>query len=231
MTKPILSPDAWAVVEARSHDPFTWLGVHEHPDGGVIVRTMKAQAERVWLLPDGGRAQVMQRIEGTDVFEKHWKGGSFEKTYRLRIENKEGHRWEKDDAYRFAPFLGEMDLHLIGEGNHFEKYRIMGAHVREHEGVSGVGFAVWAPAASRVSVIGNFNHWNGCEHQMRVRGSTGIWEIFIPGLCEGETYKFEIRSQHGELFEKTDPYAQQMELRPATASVVHNCIFNIRWVD
>jgi 1,4-alpha-glucan branching enzyme len=227
MTKPILSPEAWAVVEARSHDPFAWLGIHEHPDGGVVVRALKTQADKMWLLPKGGRAQVMKRIEGTDVFEKHWKSGTFDKAYQFRIENHEGHRWEEVDTYCFGPMLGEMDLHLIGEGNHFEKYRILGAHVREHEGadnksVQGVGFAVWAPAADRVSVVGNFNHWDGREHQMRVRGSSGIWEVFIPNLCEGETYKFEIRAKNGDVFEKTDPYAQEMELRPATASVVHN---------
>ncbi len=223
MNKPTtLPPEAWAVIEARSHDPFGWLGRHPHPNGGVIVRAFSPRAERMWLLPAGGRARAMQRIEGTDLFELHWKGGDFEQGYRFRIENREGHRWEQEDAYRFAPFLGEMDLHLIGEGNHFEKYRIMGAHVREHEEISGVGFAVWAPAAERVSVVGNFNHWDGREHQMRVRGSSGVWELFIPGLCEGEVYKFEIRARNGDVFEKADPYAQQMELRPATASVVHN---------
>ncbi|MDQ7057518.1 MAG: 1,4-alpha-glucan branching protein GlgB [Ghiorsea sp.] len=222
MTTPILSPEAWAVVEARSHDPFAWLGRHEHPAGGVMIRTLKTQAKKMWLVPKGGRAQVMKRIEGTDVFEKHWKGGSFDKAYTLRIENHDGHVWQQEDVYRFAPLLGDMDLHLIGEGNHYEKYRILGAHVREHEGIQGVSFAVWAPAAERVSVVGNFNHWDGREHQMRVRGSSGIWEIFIPELCEGETYKFEIRGKNGDVFEKTDPYAQQMELRPATASVVHN---------
>ncbi len=222
MTTPILSPEAWAIIEARSHDPFAWLGIHEHAKGGVVIRCLKTQAKKMWLLPKGGRAQVMKRIEGTDVFEKHWKGGSFEKAYTLRIENHDGHVWEQEDVYRFAPMLGDMDLHLIGEGNHYEKYRIMGAHVRTLDGVDGVGFAVWAPAADRVSVVGNFNHWDGREHQMRVRGSSGIWEIFIPELCEGETYKFEIRAKNGDVFEKTDPYAQQMELRPATASVVHN---------
>jgi len=222
MTTPILSPEAWAIIEARSHDPFAWLGIHEHAKGGVVIRCLKTQAKKMWLLPKGGRAQVMKRIEGTDVFEKHWKGGNFEKAYTLRIENHDGHVWEQEDVYRFAPMLGDMDLHLIGEGNHYEKYRIMGAHVRTLDGVDGVGFAVWAPAADRVSVVGNFNHWDGREHQMRVRGSSGIWEIFIPELCEGETYKFEIRAKNGDVFEKTDPYAQQMELRPATASVVHN---------
>jgi len=222
MTKPTLAPEVWAILEARYHDPFAWLGRHEHPKGGVVVRAFKPRAEKVWLLPQGGKASPMKRIEGTDFFEKHWKSGDFDKTYLLRIENKEGHVWEEEDAYRFPTFLGEMDLHLIGEGNHFEKYNILGAHVLEHQGVSGVSFAVWAPAADRVSVVGNFNHWDGREHQMRVRGSSGIWEIFIPSLCEGETYKFEIRAKNGDVFSKTDPYAQEMELRPATASVVHN---------
>ena len=222
MKKPILSPEGWAVIEARSHDPFDWLGRHYHSEGGVIVRAHKPRAEKVWVVSeDDGGAIAMQRIEGTDIFEYHWRDGGFDSGYRLRIENCEGHSWEEEDVYRFSPILGEMDLHLIGEGNHFEKYKIMGAHVREHEGVWGVGFAVWAPSAARVSVIGNFNHWDGREHQMRVRGSSGVWEIFIPGLREGEVYKFEIRAKNGDLLEKTDPYAQQMELRPATASVVH----------
>jgi len=217
-----LSQEATAILKAHSHDPFGWLGRHSNPKGGVTVRAFKPRAEKMWLLPEKGKARLMTRIEGTDFFENNWKQGDFDKHYRLRIENREGHQWEEDDVYRFGTMLGDMDLHLIGEGNHFEKYRILGAHVVEHEGVSGVSFAVWAPAAERVSVVGNFNHWDGREHQMRVRGSSGIWELFIPGLCEGETYKFEILAKNGDVFEKADPYAQQMELRPATASVVHN---------
>ncbi|PIX54061.1 MAG: 1,4-alpha-glucan branching enzyme [Zetaproteobacteria bacterium CG_4_9_14_3_um_filter_54_145] len=216
-----LSDEAWAVLEARSHDPFAYLGRHAE-GSGVVVRANKPRAEKMWLVPEGGKAMPMTRIEGTDFFEKSWKSGDLDRAYRLRIENADGHSWEEEDTYRFAPILGDMDLYLIGEGNHFEKYRIMGAHLREHGGISGVGFAVWAPSAMRVSVVGNFNHWDGREHQMRVRGSSGVWELFIPNLCEGETYKFEIRAQNGDVFEKADPYAQQMELRPATASVVHN---------
>lgn len=221
MKKPILSPEAWAIVEARSHDPFGWLGRHYHSEGGIIVRVNKPRAEKVWLLAENEGPVVMPRIEGTDVFEYHWQDGDFDTAYRFRIENTEGHSWEEEDVYRFSPILGEMDLHLIGEGNHFEKYKLMGAHVREHEGIWGVGFAVWAPSADRVSVVGNFNHWDGREHQMRVLGSSGIWELFIPGLREGEVYKFELRAKNGDVFEKADPYAQQMELRPNTASVVH----------
>jgi len=218
-----LSPEAWAIIEARSHDPFAYLGRHPCSTEGVLVRAFKPQAETMDLLSENGEKIPMPRIEGTDLFELQWKTGDMDTAYRFQIENKEKHAWEEEDVYRFSPILGELDLHLMGEGNHFEKYKVMGAHVREHEGVSGVGFAVWAPNASRVSVIGNFNHWDGREHSMRLRGSSGIWELFIPNLVEGEVYKFEIRTQHGELLEKTDPYAQQMELRPNTASLVHNC--------
>ncbi len=224
-----LVDEAWAILEARSHDPFGWLGRHAHDVAGVVVRAFKPRVRHMWLV-SGEETLPMLRIEGTDFFELAWEHGDFDTPYRFRIENHEGHQWEEEDVYRFSPVLGELDLHLIGEGNHFEKYRIMGAHVREHEGVSGVSFAVWAPSAQRVSVIGNFNHWDGREHPMRVRGSSGVWEIFIPGLCEGEVYKFEIRGCHGEVFEKADPYAQQMEVRPNTASVVHNpCQY--RWQD
>jgi len=217
-----LSPEAWAIIEARSHDPFAYLGRQPSSKQGVFVRAFKPNAEKMWLL-SGDEKISMPRIDGTDLFELAWAKGDFDSVYRFEIENHEGHRWEEEDVYRFSPILGELDLHLMGEGNHFEKYKVMGAHVREYEGVSGVGFAVWAPNASRVSVVGNFNHWDGREHGMRLRGSSGIWEIFIPSLVEGEVYKFEIRTQTGELLEKTDPYAQQMELRPNTASVVHNC--------
>ncbi|RMH60770.1 MAG: 1,4-alpha-glucan branching protein GlgB [Zetaproteobacteria bacterium] len=215
-----LPEQAWAIIEGRSHDPFAWLGRHP-ADGGVVVRAFKPRAERMWLL-FGDKTLAMPRIEGTDFFEVLWRGGDFTTPYRFRLENCEGHRWEEEDVYRFPPVLGELDLHLIGEGNHFEKYKVMGAHVRVHEGVHGVSFAVWAPAAERVSVVGNFNHWDGREHQMRVRGSSGVWEIFIPGLTSGELYKFEIRGANGHVFDKADPYAQQMEVRPRTASVVHD---------
>lgn len=224
-----LSSDAWAILEARSHDPFSYLGRHSSGDG-VMIRAFKPRAGRMWILPVDGEPIAMARIEGTDFFEGYWPHVNFGHRYRFRIENAAGHSWEEEDVYRFVPLLGEMDLHLIGEGNHFEKYRIMGAHVCEHEGISGVGFAVWAPSAARVSVVGNFNHWDGREHQMRVRGSSGVWELFIPGLCEGEVYKFEVRAQNGSVFQKADPYAQQMELRPATASVVHNR-FVYQWGD
>jgi len=213
----------YEILEARGHDPFTYLGRHEHSEGGIIIRAFLPRAARAWVLWQKRKTIAMQKIHADGLYEIHLPKGNFEKSYRLRLENAEGHRWEIDDAYRFPPLLSDFDLHLMAEGNHFEKYKILGAHVREQEGVSGVGFAVWAPNAERVSVVGNFSHWDGREYQMRVRGTSGIWELFIPALCEGEVYKFEIRARSGDLLLKADPYAQQMELRPATASVVHNC--------
>ncbi len=219
------------VIEAKSVDPFAYLGRHAaaRDEQGVVIRAFKPRAESMCLLC-GRDVLPMMRIEGTDIFELHWQAGDFDTPYRFRIENAEGDVWEEEDAYRFLPFIGSLDLHLMGEGNHLEIYKILGAHLRTMDGVQGVGFAVWAPNAARVSVVGNFNHWDGREHAMRLRGNSGVWEIFIPQLCAGEIYKFEIRTQDGALLEKTDPYAQRMELRPNTASVVHDAQV-YRWQD
>ena len=222
---------AHEIMEARCHDPFAYLGRQPASGGGIVIRAFKPSAKKLSLIVDGGkRAQPMTRIEGTGIFELRLPNGDFETGYRFHIETDEGFRWEEDDPYRFPPKLSDYDLYLIGEGNHYEKYRIMGAHVCVHGGVAGVCFAVWAPSASRVSVVGNFNHWDGREHPMRVRGSSGVWELFIPGLCEGEVYKFEIRAANGDVFTKADPYAQQMEVRPRTACVVHDPK-QFRWQD
>ena len=126
--------------------------------------------------------------------------------------------------------LSDFDLHLIGEGNHYKKYEKLGSHVMEVNGIKGVHFAVWAPNAKRASVVGNFNNWDGRRHQMRVLGSSGVWEIFVPGLDEGEVYKFEIKSKSGEIFLKADPYAFYFEARPKSASVVYD-INRYGWND
>ncbi len=216
-----IEAEAWPILEARSHDPFSFLGCHKHKAGGYIIRVFRPGVVAVQVLINGN-SYPMIRCQDSDLFVCLLPTVETTPAYRLRFENADGYQWEQDDPYRFLPMLGDLDLHLIGEGNHFEKYRILGAHVRQHEGVQGTGFAVWAPSASRVSVIGDFNRWDGRVHQMRVRGSSGIWELFIPGLRQGELYKYEIRTQTGTLLEKTDPYAQQMEVRPNTASVIHD---------
>ena len=127
----------------------------------------------------------------------------------------------------FSPTLGELDLHLFGEGKHERIYDKLGAHLITHEGKRGVAFAVWAPNAKNVSVVGNFNEWNGTKHQMRWLGSSGVWELFIPGLREGELYKYEIRAGR-QTFLKADPYASMMEVPPNTSSIVFKSKYKFR---
>ena len=152
--------------------------------------------------------------------------------YRLKIDYGDGGTFTIDDPYAFLPTLGELDLHLIAEGRHEELYDKLGAHVRELDTdrpVAGTAFAVWAPAARAVSVVGDFNSWDGRLHAMRSLGSSGIWELFLPDVGPGARYKYEILAADGELTLKADPYAQETEMPPKTASVVSKP--SHRWSD
>ena len=141
--------------------------------------------------------------------------------YRLRVQWGDGKEDLLEDPYRFGPVLGEMDVWLLGEGSHLRPYEILGANPRLMQGVAGTSFAVWAPNASRVSVVGDFNYWDGRRHPMRLRRECGVWEIFLPGVATGAKYKFELRAADGQLLPaRADPYGRQAELRPATASIV-----------
>ena len=128
------------------------------------------------------------------------------------------------------PVLSEFDLHLFGEGKNYKVYEKLGAHQTTLDGVEGTFFAVWAPCARRVSVVGDFNQWDGRRHQMRIRGSSGVWELFIPGIKQEEVYKYEIRTPQNELYVKADPYAFYSELRPNTASIVYD-VDGYKWND
>ena len=143
--------------------------------------------------------------------------------YRLEVAY-DGPARTVDDPYRFLPTLGEIDLHLIGEGRHEELWRVLGAHTRSYEGIAGTvqgtSFAVWAPSAQGVRLAGDFNYWDGRAHPMRAMGSTGVWELFVPGLGDGTHYKFEVLGQDGVWRQKADPVAFRAEVPPATASVV-----------
>ena len=174
--------------------------------------------------PIGARRAVsLQAIHPEGFFEAVFTDEANTFPYRLRAEGSAGHTWEFDDPYRFPPVLTDYDLHLLGEGTHYRNWEKLGAHIVELEGVAGVVFAVWAPTARRVSVVGDFNAWDGRRHPMRARGGSGIWELFVPGLAEGDVYKYEIKSRDsGRILLKADPFAFFSELRPKTASIVHD---------
>jgi 1,4-alpha-glucan branching enzyme len=217
MKENTLAPELRKIVEARHHDPFSVLGRHEQQDG-MVVRAFLPGVLEVGIAEG---ELTMERVPGTDLFE--WRGGadSVPPSYRLIWRDSEHRDHIRHDPYSFPPQLTDFDLHLFNEGKHRHAYRFMGAHPHEAEGVGGILFAVWAPNAERVSVVGDFNRWDGRAHPMRVRGSSGVWELFIPDLPTGTLYKFEIRNRHsGEILLKTDPYGQRFELRPGTASIV-----------
>jgi 1,4-alpha-glucan branching enzyme len=228
-----------ALVRAEHSDPFRILGPHEMESAGekrIAVRTFQPHAAEVGVvLTSGGDAHTATRIHPDGLFEAllPFSDSLFANpaAYRLRIRTGGGAAGEEYDAYAFPPLLTEFDLYLIGEGTQYQMYEKLGAHVREVAGVLGVHFGVWAPNARRVSVVGDFNQWDGRTHPMRERGSSGVWEIFIPGLPEGAIYKFEILSSVGhQLLLKADPYAFRAELRPNTGSIVAN-LDGYKWSD
>ncbi len=214
MTK--LQDEAYAVIEGRHSDPFHYLGPHAEGDA-TVVRTFLPGALEVEAIEPDGHAASLSRIHEAGLFEGRLSNGSMR--YRLHAKFGNGIT-EFDDAYRFPPILSDFDLHLLGEGTDLNLYKKLGAHRMTIDGVAGVGFAVHAPNARRVSVVGDFNFWDGRRHAMRVRG-TGYWEIFVPGALPGDHYKYEIVDRTGRLLPlKSDPLAFSAELRPHTASIV-----------
>ena len=211
---------ALALVEGRHGDPYSVLGQHQHGKGWVVTAFVPG-AEKLWVLGGKGSKPVpAAQVRGLDgLFQAQL---SKRADYRLRAEG-HGALWEFDDPFRFGPVLGEMDEYLLGEGTHRRIWQVLGAHLKTHEGVDGVHFAVWAPNAQRVSVVGDFNIWDGRRNPMRRRGATGVWESFIPGLAEGASYKYEIRGDDGALMPlKADPVGFGSEHPPANASVVRD---------
>ncbi len=203
--------------EARHHDPFAVLGRHQQANS-CAVRAFLPDATEASMLEG---ALPMQRLADSDVFE--WRGSSDDlpQHYRIAWQDSSGRLHQHYDPYSFGPVLSDFDLHLFAEGRHWHAYRFLGAHACEVDGVGGTVFAVWAPNAERVSVVGDFNHWDGRRNPMRVRGGTGVWELFLPELPPGTLYKFEIRNrEQGDIHLKADPYGRQFERRPATAAVV-----------
>ncbi|HUB64329.1 MAG TPA: 1,4-alpha-glucan branching protein GlgB [Methylocella sp.] len=208
-----------ALLAARHPDPFAVLGPHETPDG-IVIRTLVPDAESVTAVPTDGLPAIPLLARGGGFFEGLAKQHTRRFSYRLQAVNAGG-KWEFVDPYALPPVLGETDDYLLVEGTHRQLYERLGAHVMRFEGIDGVHFAVWAPHARRVSVVGDFNAWDGRRHQMRKRIDSGLWEIFTPAVDAGTVYKYEIVSRDGRLLPlKADPVGFSGELRPSTASIV-----------
>ena len=203
-------------------DPFAVLGLHRAPGGGWWLRAFLPGAASVAALDaHDGRMLATLSQRHPDGFFEGSVAANERVAYRLQVRWADGNEALLDDPYRFGPLLGDTDVWLLAEGTHLRPFEVLGATPRELEGVAGTGFAVWAPNASGVSVVGAFNGWDGRRNPMRLRRECGIWELFLPGVGEGAVYKYEIRSRDGDLLPlKADPYARRSELRPATASVV-----------
>ncbi len=215
-----------AIVGGYHGDPFRVLGPHQSEDGWEI-RAFLPQASAASVKLDDG-IYPMTRIHSQGFFRAPVKRDPGEYRFQLKLWN--GSQTEIDDPYRFPPLLTSFDLHLLGEGTHYESFQTLGAHLVSCEGVAGVRFAVWAPNAIVVSVVGDFNDWDAHRHPMRLR-TGGIWEIFLPGIKEGDCYKYSVHSRfYGHHQQKADPYGFQMEAPPKSASVV--CDLNgYQWND
>ena len=214
------------VATGSYHAPHDVLGPHRLPDGTWVIRTRRPLARTVTAELDDGTAVTLAHVrsgiwEGTTPHQP--------RAYEIVATYDGAPDFRADDPYRHLPSLGELDQYLIGEGRHEELWRVLGAHVRHYDGVSGVSFAVWAPHARAVRVTGDFNAWDGQGHAMRSLGSSGVWELFVPGLGAGTTYKYEILTHRGEWILKADPMAQWAEVPPATGSVVTESTYT--WGD
>jgi 1,4-alpha-glucan branching enzyme len=197
---------------------------------GLVIRAWLPEVKDVEVVTDSSRLPMM-RIHEAGLFEASLPVTTPLPSYRLRIRHDDGTVMDMHDPYAFPPLLTDFDLHLFTEGTLYKAYESFGAHIRTVEGITGVHFVVWAPNAARVSVIGDFNGWDGLRHPMTSRGPTGLWELFIPDLPEGTPYKYEVRSrEHNILLRKADPYAFSGELRPRTASIVRD-LSTYTWHD
>ncbi|HTW10831.1 MAG TPA: 1,4-alpha-glucan branching protein GlgB [Acidimicrobiales bacterium] len=219
---PALDPvDADRLVHGRHHDPHSVLGRH-----GGVVRALRPEADEMYILQteSGSDQQIVSRTPMRQVAPNLWEGALDRAAAGYRLEALYGEQGAPsfvfDDPYRFWPTLGDLDLHLFNEGRHRRLWEVLGAHTRAHQGVAGTAFAVWAPNAKAVRVVGDWNFWDGRTHPMRVLGSSGVWELFIPAAEPGARYKYEIITSDDRLVLKADPFARATEVPPGTASVI-----------
>jgi 1,4-alpha-glucan branching enzyme len=225
--------DVYRVIFNDHHDPFAVLGPHLLGDRRLAVRAFLPGATAVTVVGGGarkGKEYPMTPVHEMGFFEAVIPSCTEVFPYRLKKSMADGRVEVFYDSYSFMPTLTDYDLYLFNAGDHHRIYEKLGAHLATVDGVGGIQFAVWAPSARSVSVIGEFNGWDRRHHAMRVLGSSGIWEIFVPGLPEGTLYKFQVKTQSGYVMDKADPYATEMELRPRTASRV-NFLQGYSWND
>ena len=220
----VSSEEIERIINFEEHNPAAILGPHVTDVAGntISIRAYLPRASKAWVhLQDLNRNTEMTRIHGAGFFEAQLANQKLSAPYQIVFADNSGYVEEREDPYFYPTVLSDYDLHLIGEGTHIRSYEILGAHLVDRGNVEGVQFAVWAPNARSVCIVGNFNHWNVGAHPMTVRGSYGIWELFIPRIGESDVYKFGIKSNvTGKTVLKTDPYAFQTELRPHTGAVV-----------
>ncbi|EOU3784083.1 1,4-alpha-glucan branching enzyme, partial [Escherichia coli] len=208
------------LLSGQCADPFSILGMH-NTSKGLVVRALLPDATSVQVLDRKTMRKVaeLERIDERGFFSGLLPRRKAPFDYLLRVEWND-HQQIIEDPYRFGPLLGEIDNWLLTEGKHLRPYERLGAHPTHLADISGVSFAVWAPNAHRVSVVGEFNFWDGRRHPMRIRQESGIWELFIPGVHAGQLYKFELIDANGKTVLKADPYAFEAQMRPDTASLI-----------
>ncbi len=219
----MLNRDEVSALMTGAHgDPYAVLGPHQEAGGAWTVRALLPGAVSVAVVDktSGKTLAALQRAPDSDLFEAVVAPGGDRPAYQLDVDWG-SHRQLLEDCYRFPVLLGDTDLWLLAEGTHHRPFEQLGAHLAEIDGVAGTRFAVWAPSAQRVSVVGSFNNWDGRRHMMRLRRECGVWEVFVPLVGAGDLYKLEIKGADGSLSLKADPVAFRAEMRPQTASVVH----------
>ncbi len=221
-----------AIVTGRHGDAFSVLGPHKSADGRISVRLFEPEADIAEIIANdtGEKLITLERLHDDGFFAGIFPADIASPKYKVRF-TKGDHQWDREDPYRFPPYLGETDVYLIAEGTHKRLYQMLGAHPFAIDGIYGVVFAVWAPNAERVSVVGDFNGWDGRRHLMRKRIESGVWELFIPDVARDSHYKFEILGQDGKLLPlKADPLSFSQEIPPSTASLAHGLV-EYDWTD
>lgn len=223
-----------SLVEVRHRSPHELLGMHPLGDGsGVVARALVPGAAKVEFQPVHEKNMPvikLKRIPNTDLFEGTSKDATRVYAYDIVVTDSNGFLHRTRDPFSFLPTLGESDLYLFGKGDERRLYEKLGSQLRVIDGISGASFAVWAPNAQRVSVVGDFNQWDGRRHPMRSLGASGVWEIFVPGVAEGAHYKYEVRDIHGQISLKTDPFGFFFEVPPKNAAIVWNTR-RFQWSD